>query len=56
MGVNSASIKKDDKEIEEMKERLIGLNSITGVIQYSRGETGKAVDTVYAISKRCKSK
>jgi predicted transcriptional regulator len=56
MSVSLASIRKTGREIEEMEKKLRGLNSITGVIQYSKGETDKAINTVYDISIRHKRK
>lgn len=54
MSVSIASIRKVDKEIERMREELEGLNSMTGVVQYCNGETGKAIETVYQTSWRRK--
>lgn len=56
MGVSLASIRKSDKEIEEMRERLTMLNSITGIVQYCNGETGKAIETIYETNIRRKSR
>ena len=47
MKVSIASVRRDDKDIGRMKEELEGLNSMTGVVQYSNGQIGKAIETVY---------
>ena len=47
MAVSLGCIRKQEREIEEMRRRLYLLDSETGISQYSAGKIDQSMDTVY---------